>query len=137
VRDVANELTLQERGRSFFGANDQFILTQVRTRIVGDRQVRATTVHIEVHDGVVYLLGRARTSEEARRIAGHASLASGVQRVVSFIRADDTSIGVPRTPEPYDPFPYEGEASPVEQGVEGGTEETDDAGDGLLGGPAG
>jgi len=129
VRDVANELSIEARGRTFFGANDQFVLTQVRARIVADSLVRATSIHIEVNNGVVYLLGRARTSEEARRIAGHASLASGAERVVSFIRADDASIGVPRSTAPYDPFQYEGDDD-----TGGRADETEDGG--LLGGPS-
>lgn len=133
VRDVANELAITEHGRSFFGANDQFITTQVRSRLTLDREVRGSSVHIETHNGVVYLLGRARTTEEARRIAGHASLASGVKRVVSFIRADDASIGVNPVTEPYDPFRYEVEG--VDPDGDPRAEGADEPEDELLGGP--
>ena len=42
--------------------------------------------NIQVHNGVVYLLGLARSEEELRKAAEHASLVNGVQKVVSYVK---------------------------------------------------
>ncbi len=89
VRDVANELQVSDDPRQAFGANDQWISGQVRARLLADGEVRNATINVQTYDGVVYLLGRARTGGEAERAASNASLVPGVSRVVSFIRIDD------------------------------------------------
>ncbi|MGD2132522.1 MAG: BON domain-containing protein [Maricaulaceae bacterium] len=87
VRDVGNELVISPDGRTLRGANDQVLLSQVRARLLA-ADVRARTVHVEVYNGVVYLLGRARTQAEATEIAEIASYVGGVDRVVSFVRGE-------------------------------------------------
>lgn len=117
VRDVANELQVNTDRRQAFGANDQWVSGQVRARLLADGQVRNATINVQTYDGVVYLLGRARSDGEAQRAASNASLIPGVSRVVSFIRIDPA-------PAPLDDRPY---ASPPSQ--------TDEDTGGLLGGP--
>ena len=124
IRDVGNELVVDPDGRRLLGANDQLINSQVRARLVADRQVRATSVHVEVYDGVVYLLGRARTASEVARIAESAAGVAGVDRVVSFLSPDVPAIGQPSSVAPYQPS----------AGFAGEAQRRDDA---LLGGPDG
>jgi osmotically-inducible protein OsmY len=104
VRDVGNELVVDPDGRSLLGAHDQLLLSQVRARLIADRSIQATRIHIEVYDGVVYLLGRARTATEAEKAAEHASVVPGVARVVSFLGERVPAVGAPPDTRPYDPM---------------------------------
>jgi osmotically-inducible protein OsmY len=85
VDEVANELQIEywDMGRDL---NDAWITEQVRMRLIADSDIKGTNYNIQVHSGVVYLLGVARSDEELRMAAEHASLVSGVQKVVSYVK---------------------------------------------------
>lgn len=130
IRDVGNELEVNPEGRTLKGANDQLLLSQVRTRLFADRRVKATRIHVEVYNGVVYLLGEARTPAEADEIARQASVVPGVDRVVSFLGPQTAvpAVGVGST-TPYMPEAVvtdeageEQPPAPVEQRLLGGVE---------------
>jgi osmotically-inducible protein OsmY len=104
VRDVGNELIVNPEGRTLLGAHDQVLLSQVRARLLADGNIQSTRVHVEVYDGVVYLLGRVRSAREAQAAAEHASVVPGVARVVSFLGPNMPAVGVPSDTAPYDPF---------------------------------
>jgi osmotically-inducible protein OsmY len=85
IDEVANELQIEywDMGRDL---NDAWIAEQIRTRLIADNDIKGTNFNIQVHSGVVYLLGLARTEDELRRAAEHASVVSGVQKVVSYVK---------------------------------------------------
>jgi osmotically-inducible protein OsmY len=105
VKDVANEITVEQPRRFQDGANDEWISARVRGRLMGDLKVRSLNFNVETYDGVVYLLGVARTQDELERATGHASLVKGVTRVVSYIelRAPRTAPGLEEGRYPADP----------------------------------
>ena len=85
VDEIANEL--QVKGFDFGGAvSDTWINTQVRARVVADSAITGVNYNIRVYDGVVYLLGFARSEDELRRAAEHASKVKGVKKVVSYVK---------------------------------------------------
>lgn len=85
VDEVANELQVDtyNLGRDL---NDTWITEQVRLRLLADNSIKGTNFNIQVHNGVVYLLGLARSDEELRMAAEHASLVKGVNKVVSYVK---------------------------------------------------
>jgi osmotically-inducible protein OsmY len=85
VDEVANELVV---GKFNLGrdVNDRWITEQVRARIIADGEVKGVNYNIQVFDGVVYLLGFARSDDELRRAAEHASRVKGVKKVVSYVK---------------------------------------------------
>ncbi|MEO1039018.1 MAG: BON domain-containing protein [Pseudomonadota bacterium] len=86
VRTVANQVVVGD-GRGVRGSTrDGWITQQVRTRLLGDRGVRSVNFNVETRDGVVHLLGFARTQAERDRAAAHASLVDGVQQVLLYVR---------------------------------------------------
>lgn len=106
VDEVANELAIDywDLGRDL---NDAWITEQVRFRLIGDDAITGTNFNIQVHSGVVYLLGVARSEEELRRAAEHASLVAGVQKVISYVKmrqrgAPPPDISVAESPPPPD-----------------------------------
>jgi len=85
VDEVANELIVGywDLGRDM---NDAWITEQIRLRLLADNDIKGTNFNIQVHSGVVYLLGLARTEDELRRAAEHASVVNGVKKVVSYVK---------------------------------------------------
>jgi osmotically-inducible protein OsmY len=85
VDEVANELQIEnwDLGRDM---NDAWITEQVRMRLIADNDIKGTNFNIQVHNGVVFLLGLARTEDELRRAAEHASVVGGVSKVVSYVK---------------------------------------------------
>lgn len=85
VDEVANELQIEswDLGRDM---NDAWITEQVRMRLVADNEIKGSNYNIQVHNGIVYLLGLARSEDELRRAAEHASLVGGVQKVISYVK---------------------------------------------------
>ena len=113
IKDVANEIRIEAPGGFMKNASDELITARVRAALIGSSRVKSYNFNIETYDGVVYLMGIARTPEELQAAAEQASYVGGVQEVVSYVRV--------RTPD----APVAPVANPV----------ADDSG--LLGGPAG
>lgn len=94
VRRVESEIDVGGRRSLVRGARDVGITQQVRARLLADAAVRSVNYNVETHDGVVYLLGYARSADERERAAAHASLVGGVSRVVVLVRAEGEDAGV-------------------------------------------
>jgi osmotically-inducible protein OsmY len=88
IDEVANELVIDkfDLGRD---ANDLWITQQVRARIISDNEVKGVNYNVQVFNGVVYLLGLAKSEDELRRAAEHASKVKGVKKVVSYVKMRD------------------------------------------------
>jgi osmotically-inducible protein OsmY len=85
VHDVYDEMLVGQATTFGAAARDEFIITQIRTRLLASPRVRAVNINLEVFHGIVYLMGTARSDEELRTAAEIASTVGGVQRVVSFM----------------------------------------------------
>ena len=92
VDEVANEIEVMEKSSLLTGVNDEWITGRVRARLLGDASIRGVNYNIETFNGGVYLLGLARSDEELRRAAEHASLVKGVSRVVSYVKLRDREL---------------------------------------------
>lgn len=123
--DVANEIKIQRPGGILENIQDEVTTARVRRALLGSSSVRSYNFNIETYDGVVYLMGIARTHEEMVAAAEEASFVGGVKQVVSYIRVRD-----PR------PLAAQSAVPPVQQGAVGTYEsESDQAADSdLLGG---
>jgi osmotically-inducible protein OsmY len=118
IEAVANEINVGPRSGLWRSAMDELVTAQVRARLVASSEVRALDVNIETHQGVVYLLGLARTQAEVERAAEIASITPGVDRVVSYMHvraapvqlASQAAMG--QTPPAYDAAPQDWEYQP-------------------------
>ena len=104
VDEVANEVVIDswDLGRDM---NDTWITGQIHTRLIGDDHIKGTNFNVQVYNGVVFLLGVARSEDELRLAAEHASLVGGVQRVISYVKVRERAgpppeISVAVSPEP-------------------------------------
>lgn len=127
TQDVANEIRIEPPGGFFANLSDEIISGRVRSRLIGSSTVKSVNYHVETYNGVVYLMGIARTPEELRRAAEEASVVGGVKQVVSYVRVHDqgrrppapTTQQIPVTPS-YQPQPqpsYESEPLPELRGA--------------------
>ncbi len=82
---VANEIEVRSKKGWWNGTKDKWISTQVRTRILADQSVRSVNINIETRNGVVYLLGLARSKGEIERIVSHTRLVPDVKKAVSYM----------------------------------------------------
>lgn len=92
VVQVGNEILIKERQGMVRNSKDGILNNSVRARLVVAKAVKARNYSIEVNDGVVYLLGVARTPEELAMATYIASTTKGTTEVISYVRiADDHS----------------------------------------------
>lgn len=89
VREVLNELQVDPGGGALSYATDVRIANQLRARLTTDAQIRSINFAHETVNGVVYLIGVARTPQELKRVVTHASTIYGVGQVVSHILLKD------------------------------------------------
>jgi osmotically-inducible protein OsmY len=111
TQDVANEIRIEPPGGFMANVSDELITARVRARLVGSSTVKSVNFNIETYDGVVYLMGLARSTEELRKAAEEASVVGGVKQVVSYVRIREASnrpaapIRTEAPPPTYQPSP--------------------------------
>lgn len=97
TKDVANEIKIEPPGGFIANMSDEVITGRVRARLIGSKTVKSVNFNIETYDGVVYLMGTARTAKELKKAAEEASVVAGVKQVVSYVRIREPEV---HTPEP-------------------------------------
>lgn len=95
---VSNQIVVGRNERLAGSAHDEWITARVRAKLIADKMTKGIDYNIETHVGVVYLMGEARTPEEARRVAELASYVGGVTKVVSYVKVREQPLG----PRPID-----------------------------------
>ncbi len=88
TREVIDEMSVERRSATQ-AAQDAWITTEVRARLVGAEGVRAADYNIETYDGVVHLIGVTGTEAQIRRAAEAAAQTPGVKQVVSHMLTVD------------------------------------------------
>jgi len=89
VHEVANDINIEPPGGFRANASDAWITTKARTSLTTSRRVRGLNFNIETYNGVVYLMGIARTQAELEEAARRVSLIKGVNQVVSYVKLRD------------------------------------------------
>lgn len=85
VVELINELEVGGGGGVQGYAEDVWISTQLRTKLLGDVEVNAINYNIETVNKTVHLIGVARNEDELQRVVAIASKVPGVQKVVSHV----------------------------------------------------
>jgi osmotically-inducible protein OsmY len=91
VKEVINEIEIVEMKDKKLSdiANDSWISTQVRSKMLFNKDIRSINFSIDVVRGNVYLMGIARTQEELDALTEVASSTPGVNKVVSYVRVEN------------------------------------------------
>ncbi|PHR56610.1 MAG: hypothetical protein COA43_13365 [Robiginitomaculum sp.] len=93
IMQVGNEIRLMDKQGHVRNIKDGVLHQSVRTRLIASKTVKARNYNIEVHDGIVYLMGVARNEAELARAAQIASTTRGTQEVISYVRISDDYSG--------------------------------------------
>ncbi len=83
---VGNEILLKEKQSPIRNTKDGLLQQSVRARLTADKAVKGRNINLEVHDGIVYLLGVARSPQELERAAHIASTTKGTREVISYVK---------------------------------------------------
>ena len=86
VKEVINEIQVDNESSIIDSAKDTWINTQLRTRLTFDGAVSGQNYNIDTVNGVVYLMGWAKSQDELDRVIGHARAIPGVQRIVNYVQ---------------------------------------------------
>lgn len=86
VRQVINEIRVEDSDGISGYARDSWISTQLRTKMIVDREIQSINYSFDCVAATVYLMGVARDQEELDRVITHAREIAYVKEVVSYVR---------------------------------------------------
>ena len=113
VKQVINEIRVGDSSSVQGVAKDEWIKTQLRARLIGNKDVQSINYSIEVVQGSVYLMGVAQNQTELDRVIRVAQRVKGVKEVISYVKLIGepiTSSGASTSARPAPPVsvtPYE------------------------------
>lgn len=100
VKEVINEIQITDESGLSDVANDFWINTQVKTKLLVEKNVRSVNYSIDTINGIVYLMGVAQNEWEMKKAATVASRVKGVKRVVSHVVVKENPSPAPaKTPK--------------------------------------
>lgn len=88
VKEVINEVRVTPIRMSSIVDNtvDSMITAEIRTRLIGKRNIKSINYSINTVDRVVYLMGIAQNKAELQSVIKIARKVKGVKQVVSYVR---------------------------------------------------
>jgi len=89
IEQVGNEVMVKDKQSFLRNTKDGILEKSVRARLTADKHVKARNFNVETHDGIVYLMGVARTDVELKRAAEIAATTRGTRQVISYARISD------------------------------------------------
>ena len=85
VREVLNEIEIQETNNVTQIARDKFIQTSLQARMLGDKIVSDINYKMISHNNVLYIIGVAQSQAELEKVVAHARAIRYVKRFVNYI----------------------------------------------------
>lgn len=88
VKEVINEIrvTPTQTTSILDTTVDGMITAEIRTRLLGKRDIKSINYSVNTVDGVVYLMGIAQNKAELKAVIAIARKVKGVKQVVSYVR---------------------------------------------------
>ena len=86
VLEVINEVQVSDRAGIVDYLRDVKITSQLRFQMLRDRDISDVNYTVETVNGIVYLMGIARSRPELDKVTTHARIIAGVQKVISHVR---------------------------------------------------
>tara|TARA_Y100000590_G_scaffold424545_1_gene531568 strand:- start:192 stop:800 length:609 start_codon:yes stop_codon:yes gene_type:complete len=83
VREVINEIDVTEKGGIKQYLIDVKIKTQIRYKVISDKEISSINYNFEVVNGNLYIIGIAENKQELRKVVDHGNDIKGVVKVVS------------------------------------------------------
>ncbi|MFD2204843.1 BON domain-containing protein [Kiloniella antarctica] len=89
VREVINEIEINNDSGITDYARDVWISTQLKTALIFDKRISSINYNIDTVNQSVYLLGIGQDESEINRVIAHAKDIDYVKRVVSYVVLKD------------------------------------------------
>jgi osmotically-inducible protein OsmY len=89
VREVINEIQINDKSGFLNYTRDVWISTQIRARLIATKNIRSINFSVITVNQVVYVMGIAQDQLELDKVNHIASTTSYVQRVVSYAQLKD------------------------------------------------
>lgn len=86
VKQVINEIRVGNSSSFKTFAEDEWISAQLRTRMIGNKDIQSINYSTEVVQGSVYLMGVAQNQAELDRVIRVAQKIKGVKEVISYVK---------------------------------------------------
>ena len=86
VLEVINEVQVSDRAGIVDYLRDVKITSQLRFKMLRDGDISDVNYTVETVNGIVYLMGIARSRPELDKVTTHARNIAGVQKVISHVR---------------------------------------------------
>lgn len=86
VKEVYDEVEVGPTTHFMDDARDTVISTRLRNDLLFDKEIRSINYTVTTSDGVVYVIGSARSQQELNRVTDYARNIANVRRVVSYVR---------------------------------------------------
>lgn len=86
VKEVYNEIEVGPDTHFLDEARDTVISTRLKADLVSDGYIKSINYTIRTENGVVYIIGSARSQAELNRVTDYARNIANVRRVVSYVR---------------------------------------------------
>jgi osmotically-inducible protein OsmY len=86
VREVINEIEVARATDFGDFLQDNWIISELRNKILFDKQVRSINYSIDSVAGTIYLMGIGQSAAEVQRVIDHARDIPYVRRVVSYVQ---------------------------------------------------
>lgn len=85
VKEVVNEIQVDDTSGTVDAAQDVWIEGQIATRMLFTKGIHSANYTVECVNGIVYLMGSARDEAELRRVTDIASRTKYVKQVISHV----------------------------------------------------
>jgi len=85
VKEVFNDIQVTSQGGFFDSANDAFIETEIKVRLVGTKDVKSIDYRWTAVNGAVYLMGYARSQAEANKAIDVVRNTKYVKQVIAHV----------------------------------------------------
>ena len=89
VKEIHNEVEVGKPTSFGQDARDNVVSNTLRTQLLTDSEVRSSNFTTHTMNGVLFVMGYARTAGERDRVLSYARNLANVKRVVYFIRVGD------------------------------------------------
>jgi len=110
VKEVYNEVEVGPDTHFMDEARDTVISSRLRGDLIADGKVKSINMTVKTEDGVVYIIGSARSQDELDRVTNYARNIPNVRRVVSYVRI---RTGAPPVAQTGAPAPVTSSAAPI------------------------
>jgi osmotically-inducible protein OsmY len=93
LKELHNEVEVGKPTNLGQDARDNVVSNTLRAKLLTDSDIRSSNFIVHTMNGVVYVMGYARTAPERDRVLAYARNLANVNRVVYFIRVGDQPSG--------------------------------------------